>query len=302
MRTPPLDPPAPGAARVADVTGRDGLQSRPEVLAPALRRNWVLRLLAAGVPEVEAGSFARPDLLPQLAGTAEVLAGLEPFADRLWVVVPNREGLDQAIRAGARNVLCLLSATESHSRENLGRPIAEVLRGLEIMRRVAGAAGLTARAALSMAWVDPREGRVPAGRALALARALREQGFAELTLCDTLGQACPEEVAELVAGVQESFPGGRLGLHLHDGAGQAAAGILAGLALGVRRFEAALAGLGGCPFAPGAAANLDTERLVELLHSAGLETGIDPAALAAARVHCLEELLTASSGRPDPRS
>lgn len=291
----------PPRATVVDVSARDGLQAVPEVLSPARRAAWVRRVLEAGVPEAEAGSFVHPAWVPQMAGTAQVLELLQPYAERLWVLVPNRRGLDEALAAGARNLVCLVSATETHSRANLGRPVSQVLAEVGRLGRDARAAGARTRIAVSMAWIDPDEGAVAPERVVGLVRELADAGFRELTLCDTYGGASPRSVAALVEAVAPDFPPERLGLHLHDTFGVAAANTLAGLAAGVARFDGSLGGLGGCPFAPGARGNADTEHLVYLLQSLGVETGVERAALARAAAECLAELESPGAASCPPR-
>ncbi|GAB4272627.1 MAG: hydroxymethylglutaryl-CoA lyase [Deferrisomatales bacterium] len=266
----------PERATVVDVSARDGLQAEPAVLSPAQRARWVRSLLAAGVPQAEAGSFVDPRRVPQMAGTDQVLRLLAPFADRLWVLVPNLRGLEAARDAGARNLVCLVSATETHSRANLGRPIRTVLEDLRPQVATAAEAGLRLRVAISMAWIDPVEGPVPADRVVGICEALRAMGVTELTLCDTYGGASPRAVADVLERVFGLFPRQAVGLHLHDTFGVASANTLVGLMLGVARFDGAVGGLGGCPFAPGARGNMNTAHLVHLLGSLGVATGIDP--------------------------
>ncbi len=280
----------PPRVTVVDVSARDGLQAEAAALPAAGRAAWLRRLLEVGIPEAEAGSFVPPRRLPQMADTAGVLDLLRPFAGRLWVLVPNQQGLEAALAAGARNLVCLLSATESHSRANLGGPVDRVLAGLAPLVRAAHQAQARVRAAISMAWTDPEEGVVPARRVAELAAELARMGFQELTLCDTYGGASPRAVTELVEEVAPLFSPERLGLHLHDTFGVASANALAGLAMGVRRFDGSVGGLGGCPFVPGARGNVDTEHLVYLFHSLGVETGIDAVALARAAGRCLSDL------------
>jgi hydroxymethylglutaryl-CoA lyase len=271
------------------------------VLAPAHRAAWVRAVLAAGVPEVEAASFVSPARLPQMAGAARVLAELEDVAERLWVLVPNRRGAKEALGAGARNLVCVVSATEAHSEANLGHPIARVLSDLEGTVPLLRRAGVRTRVALSMAWVDPVEGVVPQDRVLDLCRRLAAMGFEELTLCDTHGGASPRAVAGLLEDLSPLFPAEALGLHLHDTFGAAAANALVGLLLGITRFDGSLGGLGGCPFAPGARGNVDTEELVRLLHTLNIETGISEEALRCARQECLARLGAHHPGRARPR-
>lgn len=289
---------SPARATVVDVSARDGLQSLPRTLCPEERARWIRSLLEAGVPEVEAGSFVSSRAVPQMAGTAQVLSQLGPYLDCLWVLVPNLRGLEEAIESGARNTVCLVSATETHSAANLGRPIARVLTDLQKAAGRARKAGMRTRVAVSMAWVDPDEGSVPQARVVEICRRLHEVGFPELTLCDTFGGASPRAVGELLEAIAAFYPPEDLGLHLHDTFGTASANVLVGLLEGVARFDASLGGLGGCPFAPGSKGNLDTEELVYLLDSLAIGTGIDREALGRARRDCLELLRTRAGGRP----
>lgn len=277
---------------VVEVSARDGLQAEEQVLTPEARAGWIRTLLATGLPEAEAGSFVDPRRVPQMAGTDRVLAELSEYAERLWVLVPNSRGLRMAAQAGARNVVCLVSATETHSRANLGRSIDRVLDDLRDMGEQARSLGLQTRVAISMAWVDPHEGEVPPERVADIAKRLRDAGFPEITLCDTYGGASPGAVAALLERLRDIYPVPRIGLHLHDTFGVGSANVLVGLLAGVSRFDGAIGGLGGCPFAPGARGNAATEQLVYLLHSLGVSTGVDLRALREASTACLELLRT----------
>lgn len=272
----------PGHATVVDVSARDGLQAQSRCLSPAQRADWVRAVLGSGIPEVEAGSFVSAARVPQMAGAGELVARLRDVESRLWFLVPNAQGAAQALEAGVRNVVCLASATESHSRANLGRGVSEVTAELRDLAAGLSSAGARARVALSMTWVDPEDDPELRGRVLTLLEELRVAGFQEVTLCDTLGRASPRAVAELLEDAFDLFPREAVGVHLHDAYGNASAATLVALLLGVTRFDASIGGLGGCPFAPGARGNLATEPLVRLLHSLGVGTGVDEDALAAA--------------------
>lgn len=281
---------------MVDVSARDGLQSQPQALPPEVRARWIALLLEAGIPEVEVGSFVSARRVPQMARTDQVFARLASFGDRLWALVPNLRGLEAALACGARNVVCLASATETHSRANLGRPVTAVLQGLEGLARRAADAGARCRVAVSMAWVDPTEGEVPVERTAGLCRSLHDLGFSEITLCDTYGAAPPRAVAELLEAIAGCYPAERVGLHLHDTFGVASANTLVGLLEGVSRFDASVGGLGGCPFAPGARGNMDAEHLLCLLEGLGVETGVGREALGSAARQCLTFL----DGGEDP--
>ncbi len=273
---------APSRVTLVDVSARDGLQALPGKLGPGERARWLRRVLEAGVPEAEAGSFVRADRVPQMAGTGRVLAELSAYRHRLWVLVPNPKGLEEAAAAGARNVVCLVSATQAHSRANLGRPVERVLEDLEAMAARVAQLGLRARVAVSVAWGEPAE-PAPAERVVGLCARLRGMGFQEITLADTVGNASPKAVVTLVEAVRSVMPAEDLGLHLHDASGFALAAAWAAWASGVRRFDASLAGLGGCPALEDPRGNLDLESLVLLFHACGVGTGVDPDRLAQAR-------------------
>jgi len=279
-----------GFVRIVDVSARDGLQSAAPVLSAASRAGWVKALLDAGVDEVEACSFVNPKLLPQMADAAGVLAELGGYEERVWSLVPNLRGLKLAIDAGARNVVCLLSLTEAHSRANLGRDIESVLADLEEVAELGRSAGVNMRLSTSMTWVCPQEGKVPSTRTMGYLRRAREMGFSRLTLCDTYGCASPLHVEELLALVAEEFDPADVGLHLHDTFGVAGANTLVALMQGYRRFEGSIGGLGGCPFAEGAKGNMDTIDLVYLLRSLGYEVGIDMERLKGVAGDCLKLL------------
>ncbi len=287
---------APPSVTVVDVSARDGLQAVPVVLAPEVRARWIRQVLETGVPEVEAGSFVHPGRVPQMARTDRVVKALEPWRERIWVLVPNLRGVEEAVEAGCPNVVCLVSATETHSLANLGRPVARVLDELRAMAREIDRAGMRARVALSVAWLDPVEGPVPPERVLALCRELLDMGFREITLCDTVGGASPRAVAELVTAAASHVPLEGLGVHLHDPFGTAPAAVLAAWLAGVARFDAALGGLGGCPVLPRPEGNLDMETLVRLLEGAGATTGVDLEGLAEARRACLQALASPPEG------
>jgi len=199
------------------------------------------------------------------------------------VLVPNLKGARRALEVGARHVRVVLSATEGHSRSNTNRSVAE---GLEETRRVRGlllAAGdVDVTAALATAFVCPFDGVVPLGHLRGVVGSLVEMGFEEVSLSDTLGKADPAQVERAVAAMRDAFPLTTFSLHLHNTYGMGLANVVAGLRQGVRAFDAALGGIGGCPFAPGAAGNIATEDVVFMLHAMDVDTGIEVNELAAA--------------------
>jgi len=269
---------------ITDVALRDGLQNQPRTLPTATKLALLGRLLDAGVRSMEVGSFVHPRLVPTMADTEQVCRRLPRVpGTRFMVLVPNLKGARRALEVGARHVRVVLSATEGHSRSNTNRSVAE---GLEETRRVRGlllAAGdVDVTAALATAFVCPFDGVVPLGHLRGVVGSLVEMGFEEVSLSDTLGKADPAQVERAVAAMRDAFPLTTFSLHLHNTYGMGLANVVAGLRQGVRAFDAALGGIGGCPFAPGAAGNIATEDVVFMLHAMDVDTGIEVNELAAA--------------------
>jgi hydroxymethylglutaryl-CoA lyase len=272
---------------VSEVGPRDGLQMVHQVVPTATKLRLIEALHAAGLPEIEVASFVPPKLVPQMADAAEVtrfattLPGLH-----VAVLVPNLRGAEAAIAAGAHKITLTLSASEAHSRANLRRTRAEQM---QIARDVAAhilalpAGRPTLEAGLSTAFGCSIQGEVPERDVVEMAVALAEMGCDAVGLSDTSGYANPAQVRRLVRAVRAEIGERCDSLHLHDTMGLGLANVAAGVEEGIRIFDSALAGLGGCPFAPGASGNIVTEDLVFLLESLGLRTGIDIEGLLAAR-------------------
>ena len=273
----------PAAIRIVEVGPRDGLQNEAAVLAPQTRIAFIEALAAAGLTAIEAGSFVSPRHVPQMAETDRVLAGLSlPPSVELPVIVPNAHGFAAARAAGARSIAVLATASETFGRRNINRGIAESLAESQPLVREALAAGLRVRGYISCVLGCPYEGAVPVARVVEVALALAEMGCAEVSLGDTIGVGTPDAARALVAAVAAEIGIGRVALHFHDTYGQALANVLACLDLGVATIDTSAAGLGGCPYAPGASGNLATEDLVYMLDGLGVSTGIDLRRLAAA--------------------
>jgi isopropylmalate/homocitrate/citramalate synthase len=288
------------AVTVREVGPRDGLQMAKAVMPSEAKLRWIAAMVAAGVREMEVASFVPPAAMPQMADAAEVTRAVRAAHPTLRVVAlaPNLRGAQNAAAAGAQSIILPVSASEAHSQSNVRRSRAEQVA--EVARVVAWAKTLGPDApriegGISTAFGCSLQGEVPERDVLALASALAEAGADIVALADTLGYASPVQVRRLVRAVRAEVGAGRFGnLHLHDTLGTALANVLAALEEGVRGFDAALGGLGGCPFAPGSVGNAATEDLVYLLESEGFDTGIDLAALLAAR----EEL---RAGLPEER-
>lgn len=274
---------------VTDVVLRDGLQNHPRILATASKLAILDRLLDAGVRSMEVGSFVHPRLVPQMADAEAVFRGLpEPRGAALMALVPNLRGAERAIAVGVKNVRLVLSVSEGHSRSNTNRSVAEgIAETRASLDRLRGAGEIRVTGALATVFVCPFDGIVPLEQVRHVVGSLVEMGLDEISLSDTLGKADPAHIERTVEGVRASFPNTAFGLHLHNTYGMGLANVVAGLRRGIRQFDASLGGIGGCPFAPGAAGNIATEDLVFMLNSMGLHTGIDLERLsvAAAELH-----------------
>lgn len=282
----------PGSVRLLEVCLRDGLQNEATVVPTEVKVEIAHRLVDAGFRDLEVTSFVRPRMIPQLSDAAEVIRRL-PVAEgvRYWALVPNQVGLERALDAGVRHIATFLSASETHNQKNVNRTIRESLSGLQGVISTAVAHGVSVRSYVSTVFGCPYEGDVAVERSLDLAHRLLEAGASEIALGDTTGMANPEQVkAVLSAFTEGGIPIERIALHFHDTRGTAAANAYAGWQAGARMFDASLAGVGGCPYAPGAAGNAASEDLVNLFESMGVATGIDLEA-AAAIGNLLEEAL-----------
>ncbi|MDR7233879.1 hydroxymethylglutaryl-CoA lyase [Agrococcus sp. BE272] len=288
----------PERVTVWEVGPRDGLQAEPTALEPAVRAELIRRLAAAGASVIEAGSFVRADRVPQMARSAEVLAALGDLDARLPVLTPNPRGLQDAIDAGAREVAVFLSATETFSRANLGASMADAEAAAEEVVRTAVDRGMRVRGYVSMVFGDPWEGAVEPDASARLSERMLAWGVAEVSLGDTIGVATPGAVADVIAAhAARGVPVDRLALHMHDTYGQALANVYAGLEAGVRIFDSAVAGTGGCPFARSATGNLATEDLLWMLDGLGIEHGMDLSAIAGTGDWLSAELGRATTSR-----
>ena len=273
----------PASVRIVEVGPRDGLQNEAATVPVAAKVALIEALADAGLTTIEAGSFVSPKWVPQMADTAEVLARLSPRPGvRYPVLVPNMQGLERALEAGVREIAVFAAASESFSRHNINCSIAESLDRFAPVAGRALDAGLAVRGYVSCVLGCPYEGGIAPDAVAEVAAALAAMGCHEVSLGDTIGVGTPLKARKLVERVARAVPPERLALHFHDTYGQALANILACLDLGVGVVDSAVAGLGGCPYAPGASGNVATEDVVYMLHGMGIETGVDLAALAAA--------------------
>lgn len=251
------------AARLRDVTLRDGLQLTGKVLPTERKVEIVRRLLALGVPALEIGSMARPDKVPPMANTLDVVRSLTPeelASCWLWVATPKH--VELALEAGARNLQYCFSATDAHNLANIGRTTEASLAAMPAALDMAREAGAAVELCIATSFTCPFDGPVDPDRVIAIANDPRAEGAQGVVICDTLGQAVPAQVADLIARVREETPEREIVYHGHDTWGLGVANTLAAIQAGASMVDGALGGLGGCPFAPGASGNTSSEDIL----------------------------------------
>jgi hydroxymethylglutaryl-CoA lyase len=299
----------PSAIDVREVGMRDGLQLE-EPVPLAAKLEMLEALVATGVRRIEATSFVSPKAVPALADADQVAAELSRWSGVHWsALVANTRGAVRSVDAGVPDLEYVVSASDSHSRANAGRPTAEAVAAVPDIAALAHGAGGSLEVIIATAWDCPFDGRTPITRTVDVARAAVTAGADQLCLGDTIGTTAPLRVVHLLDAVRRACPGIPVGVHFHDTRGTGQANALAAVQAGVTQLDSSIGGLGGCPFAPGASGNIATEELVYLLEESGVHTGLDlDAVLAAARVteravgHALPSSLYRAGGRSVPRS
>jgi len=262
--------------RIVEVGPRDGLQNEPGEVATAVKLELIERLADAGLPAVEATAFVSPKWVPQMADHTEVLERIrrKPGVD-YPVLAPNLKGLEAARAAGATEVAIFAAASEAFSQRNINCSIAESLERFRPVAQAAHEHGIKVRGYVSCVLGCPYEGDIAPKRVADVAKALYDMGCYEISLGDTIGVGTPAKTKTMIEACAEHVPVEKLAGHYHDTYGQALANIYASLELGVRTFDASVAGLGGCPYAAGASGNVATEDVVYMLNGLGMRTGID---------------------------
>ncbi|OLC77760.1 MAG: hydroxymethylglutaryl-CoA lyase [Acidobacteria bacterium 13_1_40CM_4_65_8] len=260
---------------VVEVGPRDGLQNEHVTVATADKIAFVNRLSAANLPVIEVSAFVSPKWVPQMADAADVFAGITRRpGTRYTALVPNLAGLDRALDAGVSEIAVFAASTETFSRKNINQSIAESLSTYRQVCDRAHAAGLRVRGYLSTAFGCPFEGAVAPERVAEVAARIVDLGVFEVSVSDTIGIAHPGQVPHVLDAVLARVPVEKVALHFHDTRGTALANVLTSLPFGINTFDASAGGLGGCPYAPGAAGNLATEDLIYMLDGLGIETGV----------------------------
>ncbi|MBL9038632.1 MAG: hydroxymethylglutaryl-CoA lyase [Archangium sp.] len=266
----------PKRVEVYEVGPRDGLQNELRTLTTPAKAKLIEALEAAGLKRIEVTSFVSPRWIPQLADAEKLLGLVKHTPDVHFTgLVPNLKGLERAKSAGLREAAVFLSVTESYSKKNINKSVAEAVATAREVAEGARAAGMQVRCYLSTVWGCPYEGLVPVERVVEVVKQLVDIGFYQLSLGDTIGVGTPGQTEAIVEAVSKLVPLKNIALHLHDTRGTALANALVGLSMGITTFDSSIGGLGGCPYAPGAAGNLATEDLVYMLHGMGIETGVD---------------------------
>ena len=273
----------PTRVRMVEVGPRDGLQNEPQTIPVATRIAFIDHLSAAGLPAVEVGSFVSPRWVPQMADTAAVLAGIHqhPGVD-YPVLVPNRQGMEAAVAAGAKEVAVFAAASESFSQRNIHCSIDQSLERFVVVFALARSHDVRVRGYVSCVLGCPYEGVVAPERVAEVAARLAQMGCYEVSLGDTIGVGTPLHMQNLLQVVQRRVPLQQLAVHCHDTYGQALANILAALQMGVAVVDSSVAGLGGCPYARGASGNVASEDVLYMLEGLGIATGVDIGRLCAA--------------------
>ena len=278
-------PALPRSVRVVEVGPRDGLQNEKALVPTAQKIQFIQMLADAGLPVVETTSFVSPRAIPQLSDASEVMTKLDMHSSTSYpVLVPNLKGMERALAVGVRAIAVFTAASESFTRHNINATIAESLANFRPVVALAQQEKVSVRGYISTVFGCPYEGKVEPRQALNVAQALLEMGIDELSLGDTIGVATPNQVVDVISLLVDegAIPIGQLAMHFHDTRGTALANVLMALQTGISIIDSSAGGLGGCPYAPGAAGNLATEDLLYMLHGMGIHTGVDLDKVAAA--------------------
>ena len=288
----------PSKVKIVDVSPRDGLQNEKQSVPAATKIELVRRLGAAGLKAIEATAFVSPKWVPQMADNAAVMAGITRLPGVVYpVLVPNLRGLEAALAAGAREVAVFGAASEAFSQKNINCSIAESLERFRPVVAAAASADVKVRGYVSCVLGCPYQGEVAPQAVAEVARALYEMGCYEISLGDTIGAGTPAKAKAMIEAVAKYLPLKKIAGHYHDTYGMAIANIYASLQCGVAIFDSSVAGLGGCPYSPGASGNVASEDVVYLLDGLRIETGIDLTALAATGAWISGELGRSSNSR-----
>lgn len=277
--------------KIVEVGPRDGLQNEKEILPAAVKTALINKLSEAGLQTIEASSFVNPRWIPQLADAEEVLSSIHRAQGVTYTaLVPNLRGLERARACGLHEIALFMSASQTHNLKNINKTMEETYPILREVAQEALALGMRVRGYISTVFGCPYEGTVPLDNSRRVIEALLEMGVYEISLGDTIGVATPKHVHDLCRELSKDAPLQRLAGHFHDTRGTGLANVVAALEEGIRTFDSSIGGLGGCPYAPGAAGNISTEDLTYMLEGMEYETGIDLQKLLEAGVFLQQQL------------
>ncbi|OLN23043.1 hydroxymethylglutaryl-CoA lyase [Domibacillus antri] len=270
----------PKKVEIIEVGPRDGLQNEANFIPTEDKINLINKLNKTGIKRMEATSFVHPVYVPQMKDAKEVLEGIDQDPSiQYMALIPNAKGYERAIENGVRALSLVVGASDSFNLKNVKMTREESIRNFEIVIAKAKDNGIFIRYNIATAFWCPFEGKVDPGIVLEMVRRIDASGADEIVICDTIGRANPQQVFELLSRISDLKPKAMITTHFHDTYGLAQVNVIAALQAGVTRFDTSIGGLGGCPFAPGAAGNVATEDVVFMLHEMGIETGIDLQAL-----------------------
>jgi hydroxymethylglutaryl-CoA lyase len=268
-------PKFPPNVRIVEVGPRDGLQNEAAVLSTADKKAFIETLTDSGLSEIEVTAFVNPAKVPQMADAMDLAQQLPQKAGVTYTaLIANQRGLDNALACGLKRVAVFTATSDSFTQRNINQTVSESLTRFEPLVQQALGAGLSLRGYVSTAFYCPYEGRMSVARLQTVIQTLLDMGVDEVSVGDTIGAAVPSDVEGVVSCLLSEFSADQLAMHFHDTSGTALANVYAALRLGIYRFDSSAGGLGGCPYAPGAAGNLATEDLLYMLHQMGIITGV----------------------------
>ena len=266
----------PASVQIVEVGPRDGFQIEPVFIPTEQKIRIINKLSQTGFQRIEATSFVHPKAIPQLADATEVMAGIIRIKDTSYTaLVPNKKGVERALQSGVKEVNFVVSASESHNKNNVNMSIAESLQTIREAARMALDNGIKITGSIATTFGCPFEGRVSPQKVEEIARGYLDMGVYELILADTTGMANPLQVTEMIRRLRNKFKNVEIRFHFHNTRNAGMANVLAAMLEGIAVFDGSIGGLGGCPYAPGATGNIPTEDMVHMLESMGINTGIN---------------------------
>lgn len=291
---------APNLITINDVGPRDGLQNQPKLLSKEQRLKLINALVDAKVPEIEVGAFVSPKAVPAMAGTAELFAELNHSTSLFSALIPNMKGFELAVSAQVPVMSLVVATSTTMNLKNIRMSTQDSIKVCKDVLKVAKEKGAKVQAYVATAWACPFEGKMSPSSVFSVTEQLLEAGASSIVIADTIGAANPLEVNQLMESMACRFDLAQLSCHFHDTRAMGLANVYAAIMAGIRKFDASIAGLGGCPFAPGASGNVATEDVVMMVEQMGFSTGIDMALLVKAADLAIELTGTATGGNAKP--